>query len=434
MSCGQDGYHLEIPHRKKYGEPAGCKKDKTFSMREWFYYQIQDRTNQEKLCTRGRCLFQQFLVDGYTMVETEWLYFHRAKRSKLRCDTYLNIRSSIAAGNTDPTVLGKPVVFSSSFTGGSRYMRQNYMDAMALCRWYGCPDLFITITCNPNWPEIARDMREHNLTSTDRPDVFSRVFKMKLYQLMKDVKNCAYLDVFKQDGDLVVSDEETKNVALFDIEELMRLRGTTLRRWPEMPYPDERYISEFDNQLIYDELDYNPTELQYETSYNTCETPFGNMTMVFGEWILKFGDGELGEANDGEVSIDVLEELLIDVVDDPVTSIIDFTYPNLLNNINNPSYFQEKAILSPINEVVDTINDHLLNKFPGEEMVYLSYDSIDKTERGSAIDEDVFSLEFISRLKFSGVLNHRLALKVGLPIMLLRNINQANSLCNGTRL
>nr|GFB14330.1 ATP-dependent DNA helicase PIF1-like [Tanacetum cinerariifolium] len=145
-------------------------------------------------------------------------------------------------------------------------------------------------------------------------------------------------------------------------------------------------------------------------------------------------DEELGEANDGEMSIDVPEELLIDVVDDPVTSIIDFTYPNLLNDINNPSYFQEKAILAPINEVVDTINDHLLNKFPEEEMVYLSCDSTDKTKCGSAIDEAVFSPKFINGLKFSGVPNHRLELKVGVPIMLLRNIDQANGLCNETRL
>nr|GEW57388.1 hypothetical protein [Tanacetum cinerariifolium] len=272
---------------------------------------------------------------------------------------------------------------------------------------------------------------------------------------------------------LVVSDEEKNNVALFYIKELMRSRCTTFRRWPEMPYPDERYISEFGNRLIYDKLHYNLAELQSEyerlyvslnteqsiydtimnsvetgqggvylytvtesdlgalskkckliiwdeapmtnnlcfealdwtlrnvlcrTRYDTCETPFGNMPMVFGgdfrqvlpvipkgsrqdivnaslkqsylwdhckvlkltanmrltvgaspedvceirdfaEWILKVGDRELGEANDGEVSIDVPEELLIDLVDDPVTSIIDFTYPNLLNNINNPSYF-----------------------------------------------------------------------------------------------
>nr|GEX86745.1 replication protein A 70 kDa DNA-binding subunit B [Tanacetum cinerariifolium] len=57
MLCGQDGYHLEIPHKKKYGEPATSKKDKTVSMREWFSYQIQDRTDQENLFTRRGRLF-----------------------------------------------------------------------------------------------------------------------------------------------------------------------------------------------------------------------------------------------------------------------------------------------------------------------------------------------------------------------------------------
>nr|GEZ46588.1 ATP-dependent DNA helicase PIF1-like [Tanacetum cinerariifolium] len=117
---------------------------------------------------------------------------------------------------------------------------------------------------------------------------------------------------------------------------------------------------------------------------------FEALDLTLKDVLRRTRDGELGEANDGEVSIDVLEELLIDAVDDPVTSIINFTYPNLLNNINIPSYFQEKAIIAPTNKVVDTINDHLLNKFPGKEMVYLSYDNIDKTERGSAIDEVVF--------------------------------------------
>ena len=66
-------------------------------------------------------------------------------------------------------------------------------------------------------------------------------------------------------------------------------------------------------------------------------------------------------------------------------------------------------------------------------MVYLSCKNIDKTERGGAIDQSVFSPEFINVLKFSGVPNHKLALK-GVPIMLLRNINQSQGLCNGTRL
>ena len=197
MPRAQDGYYLGIPHKKKpakrsvrkeSSDPSTDNNDKTVTMRQWFAYQIQDRPNQENLFTRGGRLFQQFLVDGYTMVETERLFFHRSKQSKLRCDTYSNIRQSIASGNNDPTSVGKPIILPSSFTGGPRYMKQNYMDAMALCRWYGCPDLFITVTCNPNWPEIARYMREHNLSATDRPDVLTRVFKMKLDQLMHDLK------------------------------------------------------------------------------------------------------------------------------------------------------------------------------------------------------------------------------------------------------
>ncbi|PWA67738.1 hypothetical protein CTI12_AA311840 [Artemisia annua] len=110
MPRAQDGYHLNIPLIKKGSQTARDETDnepkkKTVTMRQWFSYQIMDRPNQENLFTRGGRLFQQFLVDGYTMVETERLYFHRAKQSKLRCDTYSNIRHSIASGNTDPTAL-----------------------------------------------------------------------------------------------------------------------------------------------------------------------------------------------------------------------------------------------------------------------------------------------------------------------------------------
>lgn len=159
-----------------------------------------------------------------------------------------------------------------------------------------------------------------------------------------------------------------------------------------------------------------------------------NEIREFAEWILNVGDGKLGGPNEGEVSIDVPEDILTDSADDPIAFIIQYTYPNMLDNIHDPTYFQEKAILAPTNELVDTINEHLLANFPGEEMVYLSCDNVDKSERGIVVDQPVFSPEFINGLKFSGVPNHRLALKVGVPIMLLRNIDQSNGLCNGTRL
>ena len=55
--------------------------------------------------------------------------------------------------------IGKRVILPASFTGGRRYQVMNYQDAMAICRVYGPPDLFVTFTCNTKWREIADALR-----------------------------------------------------------------------------------------------------------------------------------------------------------------------------------------------------------------------------------------------------------------------------------
>jgi hypothetical protein len=35
-------------------------------------------------------------------------------------------------------------------------MVQNYEDAMAICRWAHYLDMFVTFSCNPQWPKIKR--------------------------------------------------------------------------------------------------------------------------------------------------------------------------------------------------------------------------------------------------------------------------------------
>ena len=67
-------------------------------------------------------------------------------------------------------------------------MRENYHDAMAIVRFYGHPDLFITFTCNSKWPEIDEALKlTPGVKAEDRPDLMARVFKIKLDQLIYDL-------------------------------------------------------------------------------------------------------------------------------------------------------------------------------------------------------------------------------------------------------
>lgn len=68
-----------------------------------------------------------------------------------------------------------------------RHMAQCYQDSMAVVRAHGKPDLFLTVTCNPSWPEITRELKEKQC-ATDRPDLVARVFRLKCQEIMKDIR------------------------------------------------------------------------------------------------------------------------------------------------------------------------------------------------------------------------------------------------------
>ena len=82
--------------------------------------------------------------------------------------------------------IGQRVVLPSSHSGSPRAMHQSYLDAMTVVQVHGKPDLFITMTCNPNWSEIT-EMLRFTETAGDRPDLTARVFKMKLDAVLNDI-------------------------------------------------------------------------------------------------------------------------------------------------------------------------------------------------------------------------------------------------------
>ena len=75
-------------------------------------------------------------------------------QEKLRIELFNGLKDAVMRGDTTPASVGKRFFLPSSFTGSPRYMIENYQDAMAICRWAGYPNLFITFTCNAKWPEI----------------------------------------------------------------------------------------------------------------------------------------------------------------------------------------------------------------------------------------------------------------------------------------
>ena len=75
-----------------------------------------------------------------------------------------------------------------------------------------------------------------------------------------------------------------------------------------------------------------------------------------------------------------------------------------------------------------------MDQIQGEEKTNLSCDTVCKATTFNAETELLYPTEFLNSLPFLGIPNHELKLKVGIPVMLLRNINQSAGLCNGTRL
>jgi hypothetical protein len=84
--------------------------------------------------------------------------------------------------------VGQQVILPSSFTGSPRYMHEKNQDAMTYVRKFCRPDLFITFTCNPEWPEIKNELFQDQ-KSFDRHDIISRVFHLKLKKFMHVLKN-----------------------------------------------------------------------------------------------------------------------------------------------------------------------------------------------------------------------------------------------------
>ena len=73
----------------------------------------------------------------------------------------------------------------------------------------------------------------------------------------------------------------------------------------------------------------------------------------------------------------------ISLEDNPIDNLIEQVFPKLKANCTSADYMREHAILSTTNEHVDAMNAIMIERFPGDEKVYYSFDSVDDDKRNN---------------------------------------------------
>ena len=117
-----------------------------------------------------------------------------------------------------------------------------------------------------------------------------------------------------------------------------------------------------------------------------------------------------------------------------VDSLIDTIYPNIHAGNLSGQYFSECSILSSKNDDVNTLNAAVLEKLPGQVQEFQSADYIPTSEQSGEDDSMLnYPVEYLNEINCSGLPLAKLKLKAGCPVMILRNLDAAHGVCNGSR-
>ncbi|KAK9682348.1 hypothetical protein RND81_10G067000 [Saponaria officinalis] len=150
------------------------------------------------------------------------------------------------------------------------------------------------------------------------------------------------------------------------------------------------------------------------------------------------GDGRLeAETEDNEIEatcIKIPAEYIGSSGALDIATIVQQIYPDFDNMCYDAEYLKHRAILTPLNETAYLINSHMAGLIPGDEILYKSCDEICTTSLECMDEFESYPTEYLNNLNLQGLPHHELKLKIGIPVMLLKNINPSHGLCNGARL
>jgi ATP-dependent DNA helicase PIF1 len=148
----------------------------------------------------------------------------------------------------------------------------------------------------------------------------------------------------------------------------------------------------------------------------------------FAENLLRIGNGTKETIADDYVLLP--DDILIDNPSEKncIDLLIERVFPDLQDDFRSAAYMCECAILSIRNEHVDAVNALMNGRFSGDKHVYYRYDEVEDDTQNN------YPLDFLNSLTPNGLRAHELTIKKSCPIILLRNLDPHNGLCNDTRL
>jgi len=113
---------------------------------------------------------------------------------------------------------------------------------------------------------------------------------------------------------------------------------------------------------------------------------------------------------------------------------LNFVFPevNTVNSTNAVALdsIEDHMILTTLNKEVLDFNELAIDQFPGEARTYYSIDTVTDEDMELA---EVYTTEFLNTIDHSSESTHTMVLKVGMTVVLLRNLAAQNGDCNGLR-
>lgn len=158
----------------------------------------------------------------------------------------------------------------------------------------------------------------------------------------------------------------------------------------------------------------------------------------FAQWLLRLGEGT-EPVVDGNDMIELPYDLCLQPTADGSVdeqALLEFVFPDLNTRAAEAAsmatldWFAERAVVTPRNTSVAALNAAMLSRFPGESTTCTSADALmdDDAQQGSGTCVPV---EYLNAQATPGMPEHEFVFKRNMPIMLLRNLNPREGLCNG---